>query len=609
LRNEKEVVKMQSGMVYSIIIAVLMICVMNMPAAAQLADTHWHMFHHDLNHTGLSQYHGPDTPAIKWNFSTGNRITGSAVIGEDGTIYVGTRNYQKPKTGSKLYAIYPNGTKNWHWTASHFIDSTPAVASDGTIYMGSWGKCLYAIYPNGTKRWEFCTHCGGFVLTSPAIAPDDTIYVGSNDKKLYAIYPNGTKKWIYSTGCSIQSSPAIDADGTIYVGSKDGYVYAINPNGTLMWKYYTGTTILYSSPAISSDDTVYIGNGGGNLYAFGPGTQLPGTSNIPPTLDAIGDKTINETETVMIDLNASDQDGDSLTYSCNRTNLFTDFDSSTGTGNWTPDYDDSGTYRIDFSVSDGWTDIFVSHSYIDNLNGVVSFAAARQETTDGVTRNGTFAIVHFTAIKQNATSELVLNNVLASDNSTPVVTYELEPVNGSIEVCDNLPPVVIARSLFIYNNIAKRGLSKAYFNGTESYDLDGTITHWNWWVDDGSSLVGETTEHLFEVPMYWQGVSDGHYVPANVALTVTDDGMPLLDNSTTMEAIVWIAGDATDDGRVNIADTVTFGMQFGNHASINSDGLRWYDNPEGDKADLNNDGWVNIGDAMLLGTPWGPTAW
>ena len=895
--------KMWSGKTYSIVIAVLMVCVMSVPAAAQLADTPWPMFHHDLNHTGLSQYHGPDTPAIKWNFSTGNRITSSAVIGEDGTIYVGTRNYQKANTGSKLYAIYPNGTEKWQRAASHFIDSTPAVASDGTVYVGSWDKCLYAIYPNGTKRWEFCTPCGGFVLTSPAIAPDGTIYVGSNDKKLYAIYPNGTEKWNYCTGQSVQSSPAIgsdgiiyvgscdkklyaiylngtekwnyctgqsvqsspaidangiiyvgskdgklyaiypngtlnwaytmggkvesspaidangiiyvgskdgklyaiypngtlnwvyatggevvsspaiDADGTIYVGSKDGYFYAIKPNNTLLWRHYTGNEIRYSSPAIASDGTVYIGNWGGNLYAFGPGTQPPGTSNIPPVLDAIGDRTINEAETVAIDLNASDPNGDTLTYSCNRTtdlftnfdsstgtgswitgygdsgtywvnfgvsdgngeidnetiqitvldvneapvldpvgnkvisetetvaidlnasdpngdtltyscnrttDLFTNFDSSTGTGSWITGYGDSGTYWVNFGVSDGngeidnetiqitvldanglpffdvvgggecrkigeqfdvlinitpmgiplmgaqfdlhfnasalkaetvtygnfltqdgWSSIHTPHSDIDNVNGVVSFAAARQGTSEGVTGPGAFAIVHFTAETQGMTSELNLTNALASDNATPVNTYELVTHNDTVEVCLNTPPVAVAKSNFTYNNIAEKGLSKAYFIGTDSSDdQDGNITNYRWWVDDGSSLVGEIAEHLFVVPRYWNSTI-GDYVNASVTLTVTDDGMPLMDADATMEVIVYIAGDATGDGRVNIADGVTFGMQFGKSgANIgNPDKLCWEGVPEGDKADLNNDGRVNIGDAMLLGTCWGHTAW
>jgi len=182
--------KMWSGKKYSTGMAILVIFVMSVPVAAQLADTPWPMFHHDLNHTGLSTGYGPDTSVVNWTFSTGDRISGSVAIGEDGTIYIGTRNYLMPKTDSKLYAIYPNGTKKWRWTPPHhihFIDSTPAVASDGTIYVGSWDRCLYAIYPNGTEKWAFCAPCGGFVLSSSAVAPDGTIYIGNHNRRLYAI--------------------------------------------------------------------------------------------------------------------------------------------------------------------------------------------------------------------------------------------------------------------------------------------------------------------------------------------------------------------------------------------------------------------------------------
>jgi hypothetical protein len=254
--------------------------------------------------------------------------------------------------------------------------------------------------------------------------------------------------------------------------------------------------------------------------------------------------------------------------------------------------------------------IYTLHSDIDNVNGVVEFAAARQGTSVGVTDPETFAIVHFTAETQGLLSELNLTNALASDNATN--TYELVTHNDTVEVCLNTPPAAVAKSSFTYTNIAEKGLSKAYFIGTDSNDgPDGTLTNYRWWVDDGSSLVGEIAEHLFVVPIYWQGGSSGYYVNASVTLTVTDDGMPLMDDSGSMEVIVWICGDATGDGRVNIADGVTFGMQFGKSgANIGDpDNICWAGNPEGDKADMNNDGRVNIGDAMLLGTTWGHTAW
>ena len=265
-----------------------------------------------------------------------------------------------------------------------------------------------------------------------------------------------------------------------------------------------------------------------------------------------------------------------------------------------------------FLTQDGHTSIYIAETVVDNDNGVVMFAASRQSASNGVTNPGTFAIVHFTAVAEGQISYLNLVDALAANDAYPVETITLATINGNVEICFNEPPIAVAKSDFTYNNLAERGLSKAYFSGTDSSDPDGgDLTLWNWWVDDGTDLIGENVVHLFEAPIYWQPMGDpnGGYVPADVTLTVTDDGMPLKDGLHTIHVDVWIAGDTTGDGRVNIADTVPFGRQFGEHANTGPDGLHWHDNLEGDQADLNNDDWVNIGDATLLGTAWGHTAW
>jgi len=474
----------------------LMICALTPLSAAELADTSWPMFQHDLSHTGLSMHHGPDTATVKWTFPTGDKIYGSVSIGDGGTIYIGTHG-KCSSTKSRLYAIHPNGTEKWHWVPGHFIDSTPAVASDGTVYVGCRDRRLYALYPNGTEKWAFyapipwwlkCCCCKGFALTSPAIGKDGTIYIGSNnhrlyainpdgtekwsywtrgairsspaiapdgtiyvgshdrklhavnpdgtrkwryqtcgwivsspaigadgtiyvgshDRKLHAVNPDGTRKWTYSTCCYITSSPAIDSDGTIYVGSYDRRVYAINPDGTLLWKFSTGDRIHYSSPAISSDGTVYIGNLGGKLYAFGPGLQ----SNGLPELEPIGDRMVNETETLTIDVDATDPDGDTLTYSCNRTDLFMDFDPIAGTGNWTTDYDDSGVYWVDFGVSDTAGGIANETVRIEVLN---------------INRPPVLDTIGYRTVSEDALIEFTVN---ASDLDGDAMTYTASNLPG-----------------------------------------------------------------------------------------------------------------------------------------------------------------------------------
>ena len=81
-KQEKEVKKKgrekmkEKRTTYTIVCIIALIgAIMVMPATAQLADTPWPMFHHDLNHTGLSPYTGPDTNATKWTYSNTGRVS------------------------------------------------------------------------------------------------------------------------------------------------------------------------------------------------------------------------------------------------------------------------------------------------------------------------------------------------------------------------------------------------------------------------------------------------------------------------------------------------------------------------------------------------------
>jgi hypothetical protein len=57
--------------------------------------------------------------------------------------------------------------------------------------------------------------------------------------------------------------------------------------------------------------------------------------------------------TVYVDYNFTDEDSDTPTFGCNRTDLFTDFNTDTGSGTWSTGLTDAGTYSVDFGVSDG----------------------------------------------------------------------------------------------------------------------------------------------------------------------------------------------------------------------------------------------------------------
>ena len=100
--------------------------------------------------------------------------------------------------------------------------------------------------------------------------------------------------------------------------------------------------------------------GENTVYAFNTGFQVSpvlfssqGVENKFPLFSQVGDKVINENQTLIFNLNATDDDGDPVTYGVLDLPQGADFDSL---GNrqfsWTPDFSQSGEYEVTFLAFD-----------------------------------------------------------------------------------------------------------------------------------------------------------------------------------------------------------------------------------------------------------------
>jgi outer membrane protein assembly factor BamB len=226
----------------------------------------WPMKCHDNRHTGLSPYSTVDNNGAElWKYRSINWIEGGIVIDNNGIIYFGD-------SWGYFYALYSDGSLKWASDDYGKFTGTPVLGDDGTIYVGSWNNRLYALSSsNGSVIWKY--DAGGTIVSSPAIGDDDTIYfgtlIGFDQGDIVAVNPDGTLKWKYETGYYITSDPAIGDDGTIYIGSGDTYLYALNSNGTLRWRFKTDHYIK-GPPSIDEDGTIYVGSFDGYLYALFP---------------------------------------------------------------------------------------------------------------------------------------------------------------------------------------------------------------------------------------------------------------------------------------------------------------------------------------------------
>jgi hypothetical protein len=119
--------------------------------------------------------------------------------------------------------------------------------------------------------------------------------------------------------------------------------------------FITNTSNQYYNDSYSVRATVTIGthtvdtSNNVNTTWINQTTTIP---NNPITITNTSDFSGSELETVTVDFDYTDADGDVGVFSTNRSDLFVDFDTTNGTGSWTTTLSDAGTYYVDFGVSD-----------------------------------------------------------------------------------------------------------------------------------------------------------------------------------------------------------------------------------------------------------------
>jgi outer membrane protein assembly factor BamB len=197
-----------------------------------LADSPWPMIAHDPQITGRSPYSGPKTTTIKWSLDLPYGVFSGPIIGEDGTLYVGTRSYL-------------------------------GFTGDSTNY-------FYAINSDGEIDWTFLTGTPSANESGYLVNYEGTIFFGSQSGRLYATSQDGNLKWKYDTGSSIhQRVMNIDLQGNIYIVNSTGYLYSFSKDGHLNWKNNYGNGLFPKSVAISPDgSTLYIVANDRSIYAL-----------------------------------------------------------------------------------------------------------------------------------------------------------------------------------------------------------------------------------------------------------------------------------------------------------------------------------------------------
>ena len=131
--------------------------------------------------------------------------------------------------------------------------------------------------------------------------------------------------------------------------------------------------------------TAYDATGDESVYSNVVQSAVVVPTNHAPVLAAIGSKSIVEKTNLVFSVNASDSDGDSLTYSASSLPGGATFNSTTRTFNWTPTNTQAGNYVVTFTASDGkLSDSKMVAINVSNLNQPpILSAIADKSITEG----------------------------------------------------------------------------------------------------------------------------------------------------------------------------------------------------------------------------------
>jgi hypothetical protein len=134
---------------------------------------------------------------------------------------------------------------------------------------------------------------------------------------------------------------------------------------TETWASYNGQTLQLE---------VYTNNSVGNVTNVTLSKQILDI-NHPPSFATIGDKTGRENQELTFSISAFDQDGDTLTFTSD-TFTITQINNGLADASWTPGTTDVGNQTVQFSVSDGNTNVIQTiYVNVQNVNDAPVFTS------------------------------------------------------------------------------------------------------------------------------------------------------------------------------------------------------------------------------------------
>jgi len=171
-----------------------------------------------------------ETYDILWHKDLGGAVPGSAVLGGDGMLYVGSLASKlerfDPATGNHQSVV---DAKNWVW-------STPTLDGD-TLYFGDVDGNFYSFNASSGKlNWNPVKPDGS--ITASPLVQNDHVLVATESGAVFAVDKDGKVLWTQQVGGKIYTTPVAAGDLTIVSPLETTfYLAALDVNGRQVWTF------------------------------------------------------------------------------------------------------------------------------------------------------------------------------------------------------------------------------------------------------------------------------------------------------------------------------------------------------------------------------------
>ncbi|MCK4778516.1 MAG: PQQ-like beta-propeller repeat protein, partial [Actinomycetia bacterium] len=145
--------------------------------------------------------------SLKWKYKAENRIIGSRPVVNNGTIYFGDYS-------GILYAVDINGNLKWKYSSGARITSTAVIYKGIVCFVNGTGTII-ALNSEGSKIWS------KDINVKPDIIPyiyNETIYIGTDKNRVFSLDINTGKEISSHEIKAAATSTAIIKDNKLIIG-------------------------------------------------------------------------------------------------------------------------------------------------------------------------------------------------------------------------------------------------------------------------------------------------------------------------------------------------------------------------------------------------------